>query len=356
MAAPISLSAFTFEGELLNSIKELVMDQIVQAPEFTLLHTLYPNIVEDKEIGFIGEGGLVGKANQGCDPTAHSFTIATRMLKWSPVDWDILIHACWTDLKATAASYSLKTGVNIPDFSTSDYMNIVVEVLVVAMKKFFIRLVWFNDTDADTVANGGILTAGTDKTYFNLLDGLWKQIDTQITSNPSQLVTITENAGGSYTLQALVKTNVQGYLESLVFGAPVTLRAMSDTAIFCTQSFYDGYAKSLAGTTISEMFEILQNGQKVLKYQGIPLIPIPVWDEIIAAYEDNGTTYNNPHRALYTSKSVLGVGLDSLNSFEDLQVWYDKDSRKVKIEAMGQADAKILNTDLFMVATGATGS
>lgn len=350
MAAILDFTKFTFTAEQIRAVNELVFEELLEAPELSLIHTVFPNIITDKEIGFIGEGGLVGVANQGCDPVAQTFSIATRMLKWEPADWEVLIAECWKDLKATAAVYSLKTKVAVADFSSSDYVNIVAERLGLAMKKFIIRLVWFNDTLADNVTDGGKITDGVDIKFFNLLDGLWKQILTRVTAVPAQKVAITENGGATYVLQALDPDNVIGYLEGLTFGAPLLLRQNSASFIACTQSFYDGYKKALKGTSLSEMYVNLVNGQKTLSYDGIPLIPMPIWDEQIRAYENTGVAWNNPHRAIFTTKDVLGVGVDDPASFGTMDVRYDKETRKVKIEAMGVADAKLMNPAYFQVA------
>ncbi|GHU96449.1 hypothetical protein FACS1894156_7550 [Bacteroidia bacterium] len=153
MAQIIDMNKFSFHGDELKAIGEMIFDDVINAPEIDLLHTVFTNIVTDKEIGFIGEGGLVGKANSGCDPTTQNFTIATRVLKWSPIDWEILIHACWKDLKTTAAVYSLKTGTAIADFTNTDYINVVTTVLATAMKEFVLRFAWFNDVDAENVSD-----------------------------------------------------------------------------------------------------------------------------------------------------------------------------------------------------------
>ena len=350
MAAILDFTKFAFTAEQIRAVNELVFEELLEAPELSLIHTVFPNIVTDKELGFVGEGGLVGVANQGCDPVAQSFSIATRMLKWEPTDWEVLIAECWKDLKATAAVYSLKTKTAIADFSSSDYINIVAERLGLAMKKFIIRLVWFNDTDADNVTDGGLITDGLDPKYFNILDGLWKQILTQVAAVPAQKVAIAENAGATYVLQALDPDNVVGYLENLVFKAPLLLRQNSSAFIACTQSIYDGYKKSLKGLSLSELYTNLVNGQKTLTYDGIPLIPMPIWDEQIKAFESTGVKWNNPHRAIYTIKDVLGVGVDDPASFGTMDIRYDKETRKVQIEAMGVADAKLINPNYFQVA------
>jgi hypothetical protein len=351
------MNKFSFHGDEIKAISEMVFDEVVNAPELSLIHTIFPNIVTDKELGFIGEGGLVGKANSGCDPTPQNFSIATRLVKWEPKDWEILIHACWKDLKSTAAVYSLKLGTAIADFSTTDYMNVVSTVLAAAMKKFVLRLAWFNDTDAEnyvpavgqTPASGGDITPGVDVGYFNILDGFWKQIALQYAANASQRVTISENAAATYAAQKLLPANVQGYLGKLKYGAPATLRGQAGLAYICTQSVYDAYEQSLAGTALESMYRNLTEGQKTLTYSGIPIVPMPVWDEMIAAYFNVGSKLINPHRVLLTTKEVLGIGVDDESSFGNIEIWYDKDSRKVKMEGMGVADAKLTNPAMLMV-------
>lgn len=351
MAQILDLSNFTFSGELLQAVSEMVFDEVIEAPEISLLHTIFPDIVTTKEVGFVGDGGLVGVAGQGCDPVAQNWQIATRMVKWEPEVWEILIHECYEDLLTTASVYSLKTGTRIPDFSTTDYINIVTIVLTKAMKDFVIRFAWFNDKGAKNVSDGGIITNDVNIDYFNIIDGFWKQMLEQITVNSTQHVTIAENAGTTYAGQTLTPNTVRDtYLPDLVFNANLTLRSQRGGFILCTQSFYDAYKKSLKGTNIEAMYVNLTEGQQTLAYDGIPVIPVPTWDKIISAYENTGTKLNNPHRAVYTTKEVLGIGCDNPNSFEKFDVWYDKDSRKVKIEAMGIGDAKLTNPNLFQLA------
>ena len=423
MATILNFSNFTFSAEQIRSVKELLYDEIVKSPELEALHTVYEGIVYDKEIGFVGAGGLVGVANQGCDPTPQAYNIGTRKITWEPKGWEIYIAECFKDIEATAGVYSLKTGIAIEDFSSSDYVNLVLEVLANSVKEFIIRLLWFSDTAATntiveelptaaateqttgqaivgtvyagvtastegavkcslanktivylaaaaaegnavaetlyyskdtvnkiTIYSGGTITPGVNASYFTILNGFFKQIETQYTANAAQRVTVSENAGVSYSAQALAKTNVQGYLESMVYGADITLRSKADSFILCTQSFYDGYSKSLQGLSLDGLYSNLINGQKTVTFNGIPLIPLPIWDKIILSYYNNGVKLVNPHRAVYTHKDFLAVGLDSIASFSDANVRHDLDSRRVKIELMGKADAKLLNPKMFVVA------
>lgn len=349
MAAILDMDKFAFCGKVIMAVSELIFDETIQGPEINSIHTVFPNIVAHEEVGFIGKGGLVGVKGQGCNPTPQPWGINTRKVEWDPTRWEILLAACWTDLETTAAIYSLHTGVDIPDFTDTDYMNIVVEVLRKSIMDFWWRLFWFNDRDALNVSDGGIITDGLDLDYFNIIDGAWKKIYAQIGVNPAQrTATITENAGATYAAQELDPANVKGYLTSVVYKANKVLRKQADKFILVTQSVFDAYEQSLMDACCLESSRLaLLNGVQALSFKGIPVIPVIIWDEMIEEYEDTGVKLNNPHRILFTSKAVLGVGVDNPDSFDKLRIWYNEDTRQVKMEGMGRADFQLTNPDLF---------
>lgn len=357
MASILDMTPFTFCGETINALSELIFEDSIRGLDFETYHTIYPNIVTKREVGYIGQGGLVGVKNQGCNPTPQAWSIATRKAVFEPHAWEVLIAQCWTDLQNTAIVYSLRTGVDVADFTQTDYMNILVEVLSGSMREFWWRLYWFNDTAAANVTPGkegdpaGNITDGVDVKFFNILDGFWKQIITQAGTNAAQRVTITENAGATYAAQALTPTAAKNYLQQLYYKAPLGLRRRNTGFILTTQSVYDAYSQVFQDVCCLESARMdLINGVKTLSMSGVPVIAVPEWDNIIQKYEDTGTKWNNPHRAVYTTKEVLGVGIDNPNAFDNFKVWYNNDTRQVKIEAMGQSDAVLTNPTMFEVA------
>lgn len=350
MASILNFSNFTFTTEQIRSLKELLYDEVIKSPEYNRLYTTYPNIVFDKEVGFIGKGSLAGVPAQGCDPTPQQYNIGTRKITWKPKEWEVFIGECKTTLESTAAVYSLKTGIAAYDFTESDYMAIVLEVLMDSIRDFFTRIAWFAEEGAKNFANNGNITNGVDVKYFSLINGFFHQMEEEITSSPSQYVAIAENKAATYAAQALDPKNVQAYLEKLVYNAPIQLRSRENKFILCTQSFYDAYQKSLAGGVIESMYRNLVDGQKTLTYNGIELIAIPKWDEIIASYYNNGTKLVNPHRAVFTSKDFLAIGVDSENSLGEIDVWYEKKDRNVYMQAGGKLDAKLSHPKMFVLA------
>lgn len=349
----IDLSKFTFVGDTLKGVRELSFELMRTLRNPLDLVTTYDNIKVDTEVGFMGEGGLIGKSSNGCDPVPQEFTAGTRVVKWTPKDWEVLLHLCYKDLDGTIAEYERKNGIKKPDFTDSDYEAIVEIVIARAMVKFLYRFLWFNDTNAQNVSEGGVITDGVDVDYFNLIDGYWKQVFTQITAHPEQRVTIAGNSGATYAQQVVTPAEAKSILNDVYYKASLELRSQSDKFILVTQNLYDAYEQSLSDTA-QTMLESTQSnfieGLKVLKIHGVEVIPVPEWDENIQAYENNGTTFNKPFRALFTAKKVLGAGFDKEGDFNNLDVWYDKDTRKVKIEAMGNGDAKLLHPALFVTA------
>lgn len=343
------MDKFTFVGKVIESISEMVMEDTLQGPELNAIHTIYPDIVAKTEIGFIGEGDMVGKKDQGCKPTTQQWGINTRKVTWDPATWEIFLGQCYRDLENAATIYSLRTGVDIPDFTDTDYMNIVLEVLNKSIREFWYRMFWFGDTEAKHVEDSGIITNGLDLEYFTILDGFWKQIFEQVAENPAQrAAVISENAGSSYAFQNLDPENVQKYLADVVFKAPLSLRNMEDRFILVTQSVYDAYEQSLMNACCLESSRMaLINGIEALKYKGIPVVAMPIWDKLILSSEDTGTKLNNPHRILFTAKSVLGIGVDTYDRMGNLRIWYDPKDKMVYINGMGRADAKLLNPVLF---------
>ena len=145
------LAKFTFTAEQIRDINELVYEGIEKLPELSAIHQFYSGIVYDKEVGFITGGGLVGKKGQGCDPQTQDWKVNTRKVLWQPKEWEIFLDECAEDLKNTMVLYAMNKGTRVDDLTDTDYMAIVVEVLVGAVYKFMYRLIWMSDTDAEEV-------------------------------------------------------------------------------------------------------------------------------------------------------------------------------------------------------------
>ena len=88
------MDKFTFCGRVIQAISEMIMEDTIQGPDINSIHTVFPDIVTNTEVGYIGEGGMVGVVNTGCNPTPQPWNINTRKLKWEPGVWEILLSQC----------------------------------------------------------------------------------------------------------------------------------------------------------------------------------------------------------------------------------------------------------------------
>jgi hypothetical protein len=356
MAQPVDFSTFNFSPEEIRSIKELAFDAILKAPDLNFLHSFYTDIKYDKQIGWLGEGSLVGKKAQGCNPDPQVFNIASRALMWSPKRWGIELEICYEDLEQTMTVYSFNQGVEHADLTNTDYMAIVVDILTKAVKKMIWRFLWFGDTDAEnyvpasgqTPASGGIITPGVDVTYFDLLDGFWKQLQA---AAAGKIIPVPANTEATTQLQYDSLTGQMAYdiLSKMHLQAPIVLRNQANLNYFCTQSFADAYMKYLEGKELPATYENLVDGIRALKFRGYNLVPVQIWDEMIAAFENLGAKLNNPHRVIFTTKDILAVGTPSNGILDSVDVWYEKKTKTNHLRAEDGLDAKLLRDDFFML-------
>lgn len=427
------LANFTFTAEQIRDINELVYEGIERLPELSAIHQFYPGIIYDKEVGFITGGGLIGKKGQGCDPQTQDWKVSTRKVLWQPKEWEIFLDECADDLKNTMVLYAMNQGTRVDDLTDTDYMAIVVEVLIGAVYKFMYRLIWMSDTDAEevdyndyplaaatqqtagsalegtvylavpkttdgavkcalangtiiylsgtaasgnaeadttyyskdtdnpvTVNEGGYITEDVDPEYFDIIDGLFKQLRGLVADDNTRGVTITANGKTSKADQMGEMTPDSAYslLSTMWYKAPIKLRqTKADTNVdnrpkfLVTQSIADAYEQYLIGKGIDRTYVNLVEGVQVLSFLGVPVVPMAIWDEMIQAYNDLGDTYFKPHRALLTTKSVLAVGTpNGEREFGEFDIWYDKTSRKNYILLKDKLDAKIANPDHFIYA------
>ena len=427
MSRKLNLSTFNFSEEQIRAINEIIFEDLSNAPELAAIHSFWTGIEYKKEIGFINGHGLVGKKKQGCNPNVHDWNINTRKVTWDPQGWEVYLDECADDLNDTAAVYCREKGVKIDDLTDTDYMEIVIRVLEIAIKETLIRFVWFGDKNAanyhvsnlpkaaateqtagsalvgtvylavtsstagavkcalangtviylagtastgnaesgktyyskDTVntvavVDGGLITPGLDPTYFDVIDGLFKQLEAAVTGG-AKTVTIAANSEASKAAQLSALTPDAAYaaLSAAYFKLDPKVRNASnklgDTGsnpkvrFLVTQTIADAYQQYLIGKNLESTYHNLVDGVKALSIFGVDVIPMPVWDEMIQGYFDNGTTYYKPHRIVLAEQENLAVGLPSDEVLTEVDVWYEKKERVNYMRATDQIDAKLLN-------------
>lgn len=359
MATTFNPNTADFSKELVRSGNDAIFTEAFQNVGLTDIHEIMEDIKVNKQIVFVGGlTNLLGKGANTCDGTVSDNTIPMSQKVWTPADISDRLSFCWKALEDTFWAYALKTGVEKADVSATEFMAFIGSRVEEALLEMIYRIAHFNNTAADTVSGGGVITNGTDLDFFNKIDGLWVQIFAAVAGDADRLtagILDTRNQGASYAAQKFTSTDttnleVTNVLQEMMYGADERLTAMANLELIVTKSVGDQYKRELTNANKSFTTERLENGIEMLKADGIEVKIFSLWDRIIRAYEDNGTTYNLPHRALLTVKENIPLGTADAGSFSNFDVWYSKDDKVTYLEIATTLDAKLLQEHLFQVA------
>jgi hypothetical protein len=348
----LNLDNLHFTPDELRSLNELVVTAVLEAPELGSFHTLVTNIKNDKRIGIIpGTFGLVGKAAQSCNPVAQCYENVAIEKTWEPRFLEVIIDMCVDELADTLMKLAVKCGVDLYDLTKTEIFTFILDILQKDIRKMILRNAWFGDKNAAVFPLGN-LTPGTDNTFFNVIDGFWVQLAAIYAANPLQVQALPGNTQATYALQGTVATPVLMYaaVNAVIDAAIPELAAQPDRVILVTKSVMDRLRRQLQTLgTVFQDYKLMINGLEFATWDGIRIVSIPLWDQWIKAYENNGTRWNDPHRMVYTTVSNLNIGMACTDLFTNVNTFYDQRSRINRIEAVDAFDAKIIDDRLLMV-------
>lgn len=354
MAQLIDFSQFTVDNGAIRDLNELLFTSTFNDPNLEDIITIAKGVENGKRLGYIDSMDDVGTAGGGCDPTYTKAKINGYEKKWELGEWEIPKTFCYKDLTNTLAKYGMKPGTMRGDLQDTPYWDkFLIPLLQKAVIDMFWRITWFGDKDAKVHTSSGVLKTDVEPKLFTMCDGLWKKLEAIIGTNAAQKTEIKANAAESYTEQ---KSGIRA--EGVAIDIIDTLLTDADGrifdkehAIYMTNSLYkalraDVYRRSKYQLTS----EKLMDGILVSEYDGQKLIVLDIWDRMIKKYEDNGTKYNLPHRAVLASKENLFAGTSDNNLFAALDINFNKETRKNSIYAGGDIGTLIGEDELVQVA------
>lgn len=353
MASLINNGTFTFNPEELKDLSQVIHQLTWGDQTLNQLHDIETGIKYNKQIVFAGNMGLMGKAVVGCTPNEVGGITLTNKF-WTPIKEDFRLSQCSADVNDQDKLVNQMAKMN-PDFyniiegSQSNVGQFLIAKVIEQLPIELLRKVWFNDVDADDIAGGGVLTNGTDVDYFNTFNGFFKQTFADATI---PRYTITKNAGASYALQALASGEGITILRNVYKNADKRLIKSGQAKFYVTSSVFDQYVDDLesiqnsgAGNTA-----ITEDGQLTVKFKGIEVVEINLWDRIIEAYQDTGVKLNLPHRVVLSTPANLKVGTLAESDFGEIDAFYDRVTKKNYMDGIYSIDAKLMESYLTSVA------
>ena len=346
------LESLKLQPENLESIKDAIQETFYNDEDFSSFVNIQ-KVKENDPIALIGEMEMVGKKGGGCDPTYEEKGIANSQKRWELGQWEIPIKICYEALKGTIAEYSLKTGTEIGDLTSTDFMTIYTDALQRAMQQMIWRFSWFGDKAAAlSGSGGGKLTAGSDVNMFNVCDGLFKRIFTATaTKNHTTIAANSETTAAAQVSVLRKKGAATTVVDTILMDVDTRIIDDSDAVLLMTRSLADALTYDIKQTYHDIMpWEKVFDGFDVATYNGVKIARVGIWDRMINAYEKGETTVNLPHRAVFCNPKNLMVGTDADALISDLDIFFSKKERRNYIYATGKIGTALLEENMIHAA------
>ena len=346
------LEHLTLQPENLASIKDAVQETFFKDEDFSSFVNIM-KVKNDDPIALIGEMDMVGKKGGGCDPTYEEKGIANSQKRWELGQWEIPIKICYEALKGSIAEYSLKTGTEIGDLTSTDFMTIYTDALQRAMQQMIWRFGWLGDKAAAlSGSGGGKLTAGSDVNMFNVCDGLFKRIFTATaTKNHTTIAANSKTTAAEQISELRKKGAATTVVDTILMDVDTRIIDDSDAVLMMTRSLADALTYDIKQTYHDIMpWEKVFDGFDVATYNGVKVARVGIWDRMINAYEKGATTVNLPHRAVFCNPKHLMVGTDADALISDLDIFFSKKERRNYIYATGKIGTALLEENMIHAA------
>lgn len=348
MSSQIDFSSLTLNSEEARSTADLVFENVFLKPNaLSDVHDIQTGIQMNKYIPIMGLMGLVGQVDPGDCSTNTAPQIPTSQKQWLPDLISYRIEHCQAQvpdlLKFWQKSMIAK---NLWEDVDNEMLAFVTDRALDATYESILRISSFGDTNASPVgdATGNeLLTAGTDKTFFNMQDGLWAQIFAdQAGSALAHRFTITENGLASKALQlALGSTAAYDAFRDMYENIAPEARS-KNLEYQVTTTLFMNYMAYLESNSLNHTLEVIEGGRRALEFRGIRVIERADWDRNIQTYQDLGTTFYLPHRAILTYKENIPVGTSDTESMSSLESFYDRADKVHYIDSAYRIDTKLL--------------
>jgi hypothetical protein len=355
MAELILLEDLTLNAAEAQSLSECVQEQLYSKPELTAVHEVITGVEMDRYIPILGKYGIIGKVDpSSCSTNSETGQIPVSEKSWTPKLISGRLSHCQADLPNLLKFWKKSAQTNPGYWETIDneMMAFINDRLVDALLESIFRITEFGDTAAEVVGSGGYLTAGTTKTYFNMLNGMWKQIFTdQAGSALSYRYTITENAADNKLEQVtLASDTALKIFRDLYENADSRIFEGNSPVFQVTKSIADNWESYLEDKSIIFTLDRTEKGATKFQYRGIPIIVRNDWTRTIRAYHDLGDTYYLPHRAILTDTANIPIGTSDSESLYKLDSWYERKDKTHYIDFAYKIDQKNLQEELLAVA------
>lgn len=347
-SAVTSAPALSKQDVLLLS--EALIKSGFQNPRITEFHNVIPGIKGSKRLAALGQlSGLAGYVKSDCDITPASLSAEIIDKTWSPAYVSDRAEQCYEDLMGSFFQWGLKNNLAKEDLTGTEFQVWFETIMAKLIEEVVLRTAWFGDT-AIAAGTNNTLGAGELK-YFNMINGLWKQLAALNGGASFTTDLSTKNAQVTFALQRFNSTDLTNRvatnaLDNLFYAADLRLREVdrSQLIFITTQSVYDQYEKERKAVTgIDLPYMRQEQGVNGLYSNGIEVKPFSFLDRTINAYflTNSDASWYLPHRIVLTTRDNLYIGVEEESSLGTFDSFFDKYNKKQVTDFGFSMDAKV---------------
>jgi hypothetical protein len=140
-------------------------------------------------------------------------------------------------------------------------------------------------------------------------------------------------------------------VDNILLDASSAVNGAGAATLFINKKFADYLVHDIKVTYKDNLpFERIFDGFYVGYYNGVQVAAIEAWDYLIDKYENTGTKWNLPFRAVLANPANLLLGVDKDDPISTPDIWFEKKDRMNYVYATGKIDTMVAQPDLVHVA------
>jgi hypothetical protein len=362
MAISIDLTGITSNPVEVAEIKDFIIERVFERVSFESIHGPWETEIKmQKQIQFVSQFGKTGvKSDTTCDRKTSSPVATATQKYWNPSGIEDTLINCAAELDKLWKMYfsKIKAYRENYDIEGTDLEMLFIVLLEDSMVATIWRTAWFSDLNVAAAAAGtaGLVDGVNDVKFYDYIDGLWAQIFDGVAALNITRVTITENTviTSKDNQLALAAGAAKAYFRAVKNASDSRLRSDPNAQMLVSRELFDNYKEGLedAGTPFD--VTLTTDGLQQIKIDGYTIVNMEtIWN--LSSREDfvNNTTdnvYDLPHRIVFTIPTNIPLGTLSEGDFDELEIFWDKVTRKNYMAYGFSMDAKLLEEYMITVA------
>lgn len=332
-------------GELLLSPQETKLLPMGITTEITdaQVHNIPSLLVGDDDIYAYGDGSFVDIANS----TARVKTIVLSTFKktsFFPLK----------DYLPTLGRLFAERNIDLDTIDGSDVEDIELQVFAKGLLNGMVRNFWLGDTEKVHTANGNYAwgaayTTGSADLRLNHTNGIWKKIALSQSLTGVEKVPYSTIANTDFTTTDGLKADVaMKYFDVLMEQSFEEFKDIADSrkAFYVTRAMKENYKNSLKALNTEFGSKVLFEGVETLAYQGIPILDMPIQQDITKYGISGGR-----HRAILTLPENL-VMVMGYGDYSQVKLYNDNDKDSRKFRAAFQVGFDFIHSNLMSAIAG----